>query len=123
IAGELRVRLQRVVDQLVDVLVLIACHALERRPQHVVACELAKALATEKRHRQGLFFTISTARAACLPTVSPAGNPLTGALSPDSFSRAGASGACPICSSAIAAVMRASGARDPSVLTSAGRAP
>src|SRR5262249_43504924 len=117
----LRVRLERVVDQLVDVLLLIARHPLVRRPQRVVAGELAETLSSEQRH-QGLFFTTSAARAACLPTVSPAGNPLTGALSLASFSSAGASGARPICSSAIAAVMRASGVRDASVFTSAGRA-
>src|SRR6185436_9585524 len=121
VTGELRVRLERVVDQLVDALLLITRHALERRPQGVVASELTHALAAEQRH-QGLFFTISAAFAACLPTVSPAGKPLTGALSPASFSSAGASGARPICSSAIAAVMRASGAREPSVFIRAGRA-
>src|SRR6185295_20418621 len=47
VAGELRVRLERVVDELVDALLLIAGHALERRPQRVVTGALAHALSTE----------------------------------------------------------------------------
>ena len=90
VAGELSVRLHRVGDHVVDLLLLVLGHAPERDPEGVVALKLSQALASGERH-QDLFFTVSAAAAASLPTVSPAGKPFTGELSVASFSSAGAS--------------------------------